>query len=776
MIGRRPTLATVLAALTAVAFSAGAASATTWLVPGDGSNTCTTVSPSCDTVAQAVAASAPADQIVIGVGSFPVPTTLNLVHQLTISGFSAASTTLTPTGVAFDVQADDVSIGNLSIQGGTVGVRAQVPIDNLAITGVAFIGNSSRGLELAADPITNVAVTGGSFANPGTAGVRLASNSGVTGLSIAGTTFTGNRWGFYQANDGNTSTLTDLTIDSCTFSNNTDYGIYAEEMRDASIEDSIFSGGAHGMILFKFFASNGLQASNIAILRNSFGGFTGNALDLEIHQLGLGSPITVQDNTITKDVGIQTSAAAVFVRLHPTLANGAVNFVDNAISLTGTFGAGTAAHAVQLRGNGPVTFTGNVFDGGDVGGSGTTPPTSGIFVQSQSGSTNMPATTVITGSCNRIQHFENGVSIFDSSAPVGYGGLPVGAIVDFEDNAIVGNDVAGAANGVGSPEGAFENNWWGCPEGPGNPGCDAIIGSIDADPPAAAPPACVTCLVDAECDDGLFCTGAETCDVNGQCASAGDPCTGGSQCNDTCNDTADDCVSPDGTGCDDADECTATDVCTAGVCGGGTTCGDGTEQPTCGEVCDDGNTNSNDGCSATCQFEFVCTPAPLAGCRTAEPTKSSILVKFKDDLKDQVKWKWNRGAVTPKADFGNPTVDAEYRLCIYADGALVSRAHIPASGTCGTKPCWKEKSTGFTYKDKEATPDGITGLTLKEGLVAGKAKISVKGKGANLDTPPLPLAEPVVVQFRASTGVCWETTHSSPPQKNDGLQYKDKSD
>ena len=65
---------------------------------------------------------------------------------------------------------------------------------------------------------------------------------------------------------------------------------------------------------------------------------------------------------------------------------------------------------------------------------------------------------------------------------------------------------------------------------------------------------------------------------------------------------------------------------------------------------------------------------------------------------------------------------------------------------------------------------------LKEGLVAGKAQIQVKLKGANVDMPDLPLALPVLVQLKNSDGVCWETTHSAPAAKNDDVQYKDKND
>jgi hypothetical protein len=111
---------------------------------------------------------------------------------------------------------------------------------------------------------------------------------------------------------------------------------------------------------------------------------------------------------------------------------------------------------------------------------------------------------------------------------------------------------------------------------------------------------CAACATDADCDDGRFCTGAESCRA-GVCVAGtpvacddGDVCTadacdeslqacthtaGALVCADPgpCADAACDpvrgCVTtpvPDGTPCDDNDPCTPSDVCTAGVCGAGT--------------------------------------------------------------------------------------------------------------------------------------------------------------------------------------------------------------
>ena len=69
----------------------------------------------------------------------------------------------------------------------------------------------------------------------------------------------------------------------------------------------------------------------------------------------------------------------------------------------------------------------------------------------------------------------------------------------------------------------------------------------------------------APCDDGLFCNGADVCS-GGACTHAGDPCTAGAECANTCNETADDCITPADTPCKDDELACTTDLCQGGVC------------------------------------------------------------------------------------------------------------------------------------------------------------------------------------------------------------------
>ena len=97
------------------------------------------------------------------------------------------------------------------------------------------------------------------------------------------------------------------------------------------------------------------------------------------------------------------------------------------------------------------------------------------------------------------------------------------------------------------------------------------------------------CVDDAQCDDRLFCTGAEVCNA-GTCESLGDPCALNGECADNCDEVANDCFADEGQRCgvgltrpicnpdicDDAGNCT--DVAWAG---NGTPCGRGIVEQTC---------------------------------------------------------------------------------------------------------------------------------------------------------------------------------------------------
>ena len=115
-----------------------------------------------------------------------------------------------------------------------------------------------------------------------------------------------------------------------------------------------------------------------------------------------------------------------------------------------------------------------------------------------------------------------------------------------------------------------------------------------------------------------------------------------------------------------------------------------------------------------------------------------------------------------------------YQLCLYEDGDLALSAEAAGDKMCGTptkpKPCWTgSPAKGFRFKDKTAAPDGLTTLILKGSEKPGKAKIVVKGKGAELDMPSLSeIGSSVTVQLtNHASAKCFEATYAAPYKKQD---------
>jgi hypothetical protein len=184
---------------------------------------------------------------------------------------------------------------------------------------------------------------------------------------------------------------------------------------------------------------------------------------------------------------------------------------------------------------------------------------------------------------------------------------------------------------------------------------------------------------------------------------------------------------------------------------------------------------------------FACAPTPLPGCKApVESQKSQMLIKNDpetDDVRDAIRWLWRKGAATTFAELGDPTSTTDYAFCLYDESAaptLLFPARAPAGGTCGTAPCWRglgdpPGTKGYKRTDNTLQTYGLQRLQLTPGA-AGKAKIMLKGKGANLtDLPTLPLDLPVRAQLQARNGTCWEAVYSTS-SKNDLERFKAKAD
>jgi hypothetical protein len=141
---------------------------------------------------------------------------------------------------------------------------------------------------------------------------------------------------------------------------------------------------------------------------------------------------------------------------------------------------------------------------------------------------------------------------------------------------------------------------------------------------------------------------------------------------------------------------------------------------------------------------------------------------------DVLKWKIARGGAAAAPGLqGLVAGGAALRLCLYdASGAAqpVLAGAVAAGATCGSKPCWRRLgASGARYKSKTATPDGIA-LVKLEVAAGGELRLLLKGKGAALPDPSLPLATPVTVQLaigEGAAGACWQAIFAGASRSTD---------
>lgn len=173
--------------------------------------------------------------------------------------------------------------------------------------------------------------------------------------------------------------------------------------------------------------------------------------------------------------------------------------------------------------------------------------------------------------------------------------------------------------------------------------------------------------------------------------------------------------------------------------------------------------------SDTVRVSCGCPAEPAAGCRGGVAPRAGKLAL--GAAKGTLAWSWKKGAATMPADFGDPTKDTAYRLCLF-DG-VPDAASLRLDAALAPGPGWKATRSGFRYKAPRGSA-GLTSLRLKAGA-AGKASFAAEGSGLAL--PALPLAQgEVVAQLFESGGGCFESRFSAPAKKNDAGRFKDQSD
>jgi hypothetical protein len=196
----------------------------------------------------------------------------------------------------------------------------------------------------------------------------------------------------------------------------------------------------------------------------------------------------------------------------------------------------------------------------------------------------------------------------------------------------------------------------------------------------------------------------------------------------------------------------------------------------CSDVVDNDCNGAADCLDASCAADLACGPSLCSGgpftCKNAGVTQFDLR-NASTDRRDKLAFRWALGDPTTTAEFGDPTVDTRYTVCVWDDVAgvptLVMETIAPPAGNCVGRPCWRqlENGAGFRYRDPGRLPNGLDHLTLRAGPL-GRSSVRVQGRGVALPDAPTPFQQDphITVQVVNSLGNCWGADYVSPAHTN----------
>jgi hypothetical protein len=174
----------------------------------------------------------------------------------------------------------------------------------------------------------------------------------------------------------------------------------------------------------------------------------------------------------------------------------------------------------------------------------------------------------------------------------------------------------------------------------------------------------------------------------------------------------------------------------------------------------------------------LCPSEPAPGCfESAGDESSRLRISQRSGGHERDRLQWGISDLgSDVSDFGDPTVDTDYQLCLYADDGgppeLVSDPSAPAGER------WRSAERGFRFKAKRKDRhDGLQGVRLKA-KNGDRGSIVVKGAGNALGLPDLPIPDgtDIHVQLHSSDGECWSASFTGEPKRNTRRRYDAVSD
>ena len=477
------------------------------------------------TIQAAVGAAAPGDTIMVAAGTYNEAVTVNKTN-LTIQGAGPAATFITTTGAtpAFTITVNDITIRDLTITNSTglmtgilvsikSGVTQGLTVENVDFTNINAGGPNAHGIYIYNDtsPTAPMSFSGLTVRNCRFRGTNTAADSRNIGILVY-------QWlnlsNIYVDNCKFSNLMTGVymgrsSIDGFTFTNNefgpveqANYtgapgGIYIGDShpgfpttyQNITVTGNTFHDYNRGVNIWNY--ANGRSIGRVDITGNTFTNSIASSAVMITARWNAGNastlegPITIDSNTFTQNQTILAGSAMIDIRAGIESPTSQINVTDNTITFSNpTYGNST--YGIKFRG--PITnlnIVGNTMNGNLVGGaSADMPPTSGIVCGSDDTTYGpISSNAKINISCNSIQEFVHGMSIYDYVTKT-YGNLPTGASIGINRNSIIGDSAYGAISGTGEVTNA-EDNWWDDDSGPGGAGPgsgDAVSSNVDFTP------------------------------------------------------------------------------------------------------------------------------------------------------------------------------------------------------------------------------------------------------------------------------------------------------
>jgi hypothetical protein len=170
----------------------------------------------------------------------------------------------------------------------------------------------------------------------------------------------------------------------------------------------------------------------------------------------------------------------------------------------------------------------------------------------------------------------------------------------------------------------------------------------------------------------------------------------------------------------------------------------------------------------------LCPFEPASDCFGADRSRIRLQRSRGTDRKNRLEWQLD-GIDSDPEDFGDPTEDTDYQLCLYEERdvgtQLISSPGAPAGRS------WRRRGESFQFRlGRDARSQGLDEVRLRAGN-RGRGAIAARGRGEALELPELPLPgdADLTVQLHSSDGACWTATFSDP-RSNSRTRYSARSD